>query len=49
MNTNNLRNAFTIYVLIPPAPFSCRQKKVEIHICPSLRSREGLWLVHVII
>jgi hypothetical protein len=42
MNNNNLRNAFTIYVLIPPTPFSCRQKKGEILICPSLRSREGL-------
>ena len=43
MNNNNCECFSALPVLIPPAPFSCKQKKgVKKAFSPSLLSREGL-------
>jgi hypothetical protein len=43
MNNIYLRNAFIMHVLIPPAPFSCRQTKGEISFLAPLCGEERGW------
>jgi hypothetical protein len=34
MNNNRLNHLYVLHVLIPPTPFSCRQKKGECSVLP---------------
>jgi len=43
MNNNNLRNVFTMHVLIPPSPFSAKAKKGVRSILAPLCGAERGW------
>ena len=42
MNNKNLKYSSTLHVLIPPAPFSCKQKKGVRTLLAPLCKAEGL-------
>jgi len=43
MNNNRLNHLYVLHVLIPPTPFSCRQKKGECSVLPLFAMQRGGW------
>ena len=42
MNNNRLNHLYVLHVLIPPTPFSCKQKKGEFSVLPLFAKQRGV-------